>query len=310
MIFTVTLNPAMDETAVIPGFAAGQVNRVQSLRRDVGGKGINVSKCLQLLGSGSKAAAFWGGACGKSGEEAVRRAGIGSLPVWIQGETRTNLKIVNPQQGQNTDINEPGPQIAPEEYEKLLAELDAQLKEGDLLVLAGSIPQGLPRNVYGSLIRRFRPRGIRVFLDADGDALRLSLEAQPYLIKPNIDELSRLTGKALRTPAEIQAAVQPLLKRGIREIAVSMGAQGAMFFSEEGCFLAESIPVPVRSTVGAGDSMVAALAFGCQSKLPAAERYRLAMAISAASVTCSGTQAPEAQLVAALRERAVLHAFV
>lgn len=297
MIITVTLNPAIDKTATISDFAAGEVNRMEALRTDIGGKGINVSKCLKELGCESVAAAFWGGDSGRSAERELREAGIGSLPVWTTGSTRTNLKIIDPKKGQNTDINEPGPQIQPEERDHLVGRLDEKLAEGDILVLAGSIPRGMPSSIYRDLADRYKARGVKVFLDADGESFAEAVTAAPYLIKPNIDELSRFAGRKLRGAKDILSVAQPLLQQGIRRIVVSMGAQGAMFLQAGRIFIAASVNVQVQSTVGAGDSMVAALAYGEARGLSEAQTCKLAMAMGAASVMCSGTQAPKANVV-------------
>jgi len=312
MIITVTLNPAIDKTVTISNFTAGEVNRIETLRTDVGGKGINVSKCLKELGCESMAAAFWGGDAGRSGEAQLRESGadqlsqriggadIQSLPVFIQETTRTNMKIIDEVQGQNTDINEPGPQIKPEELELLIQKLDENLKESDILVLAGSIPKGISPNIYKELTARYKEKGVKVFLDADGESFAEGIKAVPYLIKPNIDELSRLAGEKLTDIRGILKAVKPLLQSGIEKIVVSMGAQGAVFIQRGRIFIASSIDVPVLSTVGAGDSMVAALAYGEEKGLDEKKTYKLSMAMGAASVMCSGTQAPKAVTVESL----------
>lgn len=297
MIITVTLNPAIDKTVTISNFAAGEVNRIETLRTDVGGKGINVSKCLAQLGCESMAVAFWGGAAGHSGEAELRKEGIQSLPVFISGNTRTNMKIIDPQQGKNTDINEPGPLISGDELSSLIDQLDAHLSSGDILVLAGSIPQGIPTAIYKNLVNRYNSRDVKVLLDADGGSFAQAITAAPYLIKPNIDELSRFAGEKLANIKDILKAARPLLQQGIARIAVSMGAQGAVFIQKGRIFIASSINVPVLSTVGAGDSMVAALAYGEEKGLSEVQTCKLAMAISAASVMCSGTQAPAARTV-------------
>jgi len=300
MIITVTLNPAIDKTVTILNFTAGEVNRIETLRSDVGGKGINVSKCLKELGCESTAAAFWGGEAGRSGEAQLQQSGVESLPVFIGGTTRTNMKIIDPEQGTNTDINEPGPQIKPEELELLIQKLDENLKESDILVLAGSIPKGISPDIYKELTARYKEKGVKVFLDADGESFAEGIKAVPYLIKPNIDELSRLAGEKLTDIRGILKAVKPLLQSGIEKIVVSMGAQGAVFIQRGRIFIASSIDVPVLSTVGAGDSMVAALAYGEEKGLDEKKTYKLSMAMGAASVMCSGTQAPKAVTVESL----------
>ena len=300
MIITVTLNPAIDKTVTIPNFTAGEVNRIETLRSDVGGKGINVSKCLKELGCGSTAAAFWGGDAGRSGEAQLQQSGVESLPVFIEGTTRTNMKIIDPEQSKNTDINEPGPQIKPEELEQLIQKLDEKLTQGDILVLAGSIPTGIGSNIYQELTTRYKEKGVKIFVDADGISFAKALEAVPYLIKPNIDELSRFAGEKITDIRGILKTVKPLLQSGIQKIVVSMGGQGAVFIQKGRIFIASGIQVPVLSTVGAGDSMVAALAYGEEKGLAETQTYKLAMAMGAASVMCSGTQAPKASSVESL----------
>lgn len=300
MIITVTLNPAIDKTVTISNFTAGEVNRIETLRSDVGGKGINVSKCLKELGCESTAAAFWGGEAGRSGEAQLRESGVESLPVFIGGTTRTNMKIIDPEQGTNTDINEPGPQISPEELEQLIQKLDEKLNQGDILVLAGSIPAGISPDIYKELTIRYKEKGVKVFLDADGESFAEGIKASPYLIKPNIDELSRYAGEKITDIRGILKAVKPLLQSGIEKIVVSMGAQGAVFIQKGRILIASSLNVPVLSTVGAGDSMVAALAYGEEKGLDEKKTYKLSMAMGAASVMCSGTQAPKASTVESL----------
>ena len=300
MIITLTLNPAIDKTVTISNFTAGEVNRIETLRSDVGGKGVNVSKCLKELDCESMAAAFWGGEAGRSGEAQLRQGGVTSLPIFIEGTTRTNMKIIDAAQGINTDINEPGPQIAPDELQSLLDQLDVKLTEGDILVLAGSLPAGIESNMYQKLTQRYKAKGVKVFLDADGISFAKAVEAVPYLIKPNIDELSRYVGEKLTDIRGILKAVKPLLQSGIEKIVVSMGGQGAVFIQKGRIFIASGIQVPVLSTVGAGDSMVAALAYGEEKGLAETQTYKLAMAMGAASVMCSGTQAPKASSVESL----------
>ena len=297
MIFTLTLNPAIDKTVEIPDFRPGAVNRITSVRRDVGGKGINVSKCLKQLDCDSTAVAFLGGGTGAWAAEQLQQAGIPVLAVEIPEETRTNLKVIDPVRSENTDINEPGPVITAEQLAALLHRLDAEIKAGDLLILSGSIPGGVSPGIYGELTARFKARGVTVYLDADGESFRQGIAAAPALVKPNLEELHRLTGRELKNHAEILEAASELLKLGISEAVVSLGEDGALFLEQGHCCRAMGLRVPVRSTVGAGDSMVAALACGSVKGLSREQRIRLAIAISAASVMCSGTQPPERDVI-------------
>jgi len=306
LIYTLTLNPAMDKTVVIENFTPGAVNRIKSLRVDVGGKGINVSKCLKSLGCETTAAAFWGGAAGQRGIDFLRENGIGSLAVTVSEDTRTNLKIIDPVRHENTDINEPGPTITEENMAELLRKLDESIAPGDILILSGSIPKGCPSSIYRDLIGRYQARGAKVYLDADGENFRLGITASPALIKPNIDELNRHLNADLTEICEIAAAAKEFLKLGIHEVVVSLGGDGALLVKEGLCLKADGLQVPVLSTVGAGDSMVAALACGAEKGLTDQQRLKLAIAISAASVMCSGTQAPEAEQIEKLYHQVVI----
>lgn len=306
MIFTLTLNPAMDKTVVIENLTPGGVNRIQSLRVDVGGKGINVSKCLKALGCGSTAAAFWGGTAGQRGVDFLREQGIGALTVTVSEDTRTNLKIIDPIRKENTDINEPGPTITEAQLAELNQKLDEAIAPGDVLILSGSIPKGCQPTIYRDLTARYRSRGARVYLDADGENFRHGITAAPTLIKPNIDELNRYLGKNLTTAEEIAEAARGFLAQGIEEVLVSLGSDGAVLVKQDLCIKAQGLSVPVLSTVGAGDSMVAAMAFGAEKELPDEVRLRLAIAISAASVMCSGTQAPDQETIKNLYHQVII----
>ena len=297
MIYTVTLNPAIDKTAVIENFCAGTVNRIGMLREDAGGKGINVSKCLKSLGVDSTAVMILAGDTGKRLEKMLGEMGIPSLAVWAEGESRINLKIVDPAKRENTDINEPGPAVSGELLEELKTKLGERILPGDLVILSGSLPAGVDRGLYGNWTAYFRSLGARVYLDADGEPMKRGIEAVPSVIKPNDGELAALLGKEKLSREEMVCEGRRLLEIGIEEIVISMGAEGALYLNREGCYFASALPVEVKSTVGAGDSMVAAMAFGDEQKLGREEKIRLAVAMGAGSVMQSGTQPPEANLV-------------
>ena len=297
MIYTVTLNPAIDKTVVIENFRPGAVNRIGMLREDAGGKGINVSKCLKNLGADSTASVVLAGDAGKRLEKMLGEMGIPSLAVWAEGESRTNLKIVDLAKRENTDINEPGPAVSGELLEELKTKLGERILPGDLVILSGSLPAGVDRGLYGDWTAYFRSLGARVYLDADGEPMKRGIEAVPSVIKPNDGELAALLGKEKLSREEMVWEGRRLLETGIEEIVISMGAEGALFVSREGCYFASALPVEVKSTVGAGDSMVAAMAFGDEQKLGREEKIRLAVAMGAGSVMQSGTQPPEANLV-------------
>ena len=300
MIYTVTLNPALDKTVEIPGMALDTVNRITEMRTDPGGKGINVSKVIAKLGGESCAAGILGGGSGKMLEKLLEGEPFATRFRFVEGQTRPNLKIIDREGHTNTDINEPGLTVTDADLDALLHELLAELRPGDIVVLAGSLPKGAPQDTYRTWTAACKKAGARVFLDADGALLAEGLKAAPYLIKPNDDELSRLAGKKLETLEELTAEGRRLLERGIERVVISLGGRGALYLRKGSTIYAEGLKVPVGSTVGAGDSVVAALAYAEAQGLSEEEAVRLSTAAGAANVMCSGTQAAEREAVEAL----------
>lgn len=306
MIYTVTLNPALDKTVEIPSLTVDAVNRITSMRTDPGGKGINVSKVIQKLGGASVAAGILGGDTGRAILSALTEMGLTTLFHFVEGETRTNMKIIDPDNHTNTDINEPGVTVSEEILEKLLEELLAKVTKEDIVVISGSMPKGSPKDTYYTWTKAFREKGAKVILDADGDLLKAGLKASPYLIKPNNHELGALTGRALETPEEIAETAAELMKEyGIGKVVVSMGGDGAVYVTKDKTIYAEGLKVPVGSTVGAGDSVVAALAVSEEEGKTLEETVGLSTAVGAANVMCSGTQAAEYEVVETLLPKVV-----
>lgn len=303
MIYTVTLNPALDKTVTVPGLTVDEVNRIVEVREDPGGKGINVSKVIAKLGGKSCALALLGGTVGEKIKGMLERDGIDVWAFEVQGETRTNLKVVDPKLDTHTDINEPGPEITIATLDDMLEALVASISRGDIVVLSGSLPKGAPVATYAAWSRACAKAGAKVFLDADGSALSHGLGARPYLAKPNDAELSRLCGHELNDVDDIAEEALRIVNGGVGRVVVSMGGAGAVIADENHVLLARSPKVPVGSTVGAGDSVVAALAYAEEQGMGLADAARLAMATGAANVMQSGTQAAERAQVDALLDR-------
>jgi 1-phosphofructokinase len=300
MIITVTLNPAVDKTIKVDNFTAGTVNRVSEMRFDAGGKGINVSKVIATLGGGSLATGILAGSAGTYIKDYLDSVSIENKFIFINGETRTNTKIVDSVNNENTDINEPGPIVAETDIGKVKGVLQENLDSSSIAVFSGSVPAGVPKDIYRQLIISAKEKGAKTILDADGELLKYGMEAGPYLVKPNIDELERLFGFKIESMEEaIVLSKQVKEMYGIKVLVLSLGEKGALFLNNESIILAEGIKVQPVSTVGAGDSMVAALAYSLDKGYSFEDSIRLAVASGTANVMTSGTQPAE---LSAIRE--------
>lgn len=292
MIVTVTLNPALDKTMEIDDFSVERVNREKKSRVDAGGKGINVSKVINELGGASIATGFLAGNSGNFIKEQLDQFGIQNDFVFTNGETRTNLKVVDLKNKTYTDINENGPLISEEDLKNVENKINNYLVDGSVLVLSGSIPKNLDKDLYYKMIISAKERGAKVILDADGELIKEGIKAGPYLVKPNIDELERLYGVKLSTNEEIIECAKKLFEYGIEVVVVSLGGDGSIFITKDNIAMVEAIKVDVKSTVGAGDSMVAALAQSIDKNYLLDKVIRLAVASGTGAVMMEGTQAP------------------
>jgi 1-phosphofructokinase len=294
MIKTVTMNPAIDKTVEIVNFRVGAVNRISSLRLDAGGKGINVSKTIKALNGSSLATGILAGKTGEYIKNYLDQMGVDNDFIFVNGETRTNVKVVDRLNHTNTDINEPGIiDIAQEDLSLLEKSIFDPMGKDDILVLSGSVPSNVSSAIYREWTERAVKSGIRVLIDADGELLREGIKARPYIIKPNINELERLLNRKLANVDEVASAAKSLLDTGIEIIAVSLGADGAVFVKRDQTIYAEGLSVDVRSTVGAGDAMVASLALAFTRDFTFEEAVTLSIATAAANVASSGTLPPK-----------------
>ncbi|RBP39174.1 fructose-1-phosphate kinase [Roseimicrobium gellanilyticum] len=278
-VVTLTLNPAVDCTVTIPGFAAGAVNRVRSMQHRAGGKGVNVALALAGMGHRVAVTGFLGEENRILFDQAFRESQVADYFVHLAGSTRVGIKIVDVEKNQTTDINFPG-LMPPSNAMRLLRSGMEQLG-ASWFVLSGSLPEGMDVAIYQSLIRSLRQRGCKVALDTSGTPLRHALEAGPQIIKPNIEELSTLMGARLDTREQVATAARDILQQhGVELVVVSMGAEGALFVTANECLTAVPPTMEVRSTVGAGDAMVAGIISGALRGLSLADQARLATASS------------------------------
>lgn len=303
MIITVTLNPALDKTVVLPGFAVNTVNRVETTRLDPGGKGINVSKSVQALGGKTLAIGVLGGGAGGYIKSALDVLGIENDMVITGSATRTNLKVVDPVLGTNTDINEPGQPVSPEDLQKVWQKITCVAKPGDTVVFAGKNPPEMDDALLASWVRKLKMLGVRVCVDTVGVPMQLALKEKPDIIKPNREELSELMGRNLRTAEDILAAAKELVASGVGLVAVSMGADGAVFVTNEACYRGYSPKVHVASTVGAGDAMMAALVHYLAAGCSLEETVRRSVAVGSATVMFSGSEPADLSAILPLIDR-------
>lgn len=303
MIITVTMNPAIDKTVEIEELLPGGLNRIKKVEYDAGGKGINVSKTIRELGGESIAVGFLGGNAGKTIENVLEDRGIGHDFIWVDGETRTNTKVFE-KNGAVTELNEPGPVITEEQVELLLKKIESYAEKNTLIVLAGSIPAGVDKNIYSRITECAHVNGALVLMDADGELFKNALEAAPDIIKPNRVELEEYVGADYKmSDEELSGVAKSLMKKGIDTVAISMGKGGAMFVKEEKELRCPALSVKAHSTVGAGDAMVAALAYAWDKKLGFEETAKLCMATSAGAVTTVGTKPPTREQIDSLLDQ-------
>lgn len=307
MVVTVTMNPAIDKTVEIDSLQPGGLNRIQKVEYDAGGKGINVSKTIHELGGESIATGFLGGNAGKTIESVLNEKKIQNDFIWVEGETRTNTKVYE-SNGNVTELNEPGPEIQKEQMEALFTKLEGYAGADTLFILAGSIPNGVDKQVYADITRLVHEKGATVLLDADGELFRNSLEAGPDIIKPNRVELEEYAGMDYRaSEGELLQLAKGLMEKGIGTVAVSMGKSGAMLIRPDYQVKCPALSVKAHSTVGAGDAMVAALAYSWNQKLSNDDTMKLCMATSAGAVTTIGTKPPTRELVDRLQDQVIIN---
>lgn len=303
MIITVTMNPAIDKTAYLEDLRKGALNRISSVVYDAGGKGINVSKTIRALGGETLASGFMG----RNGSDIIYKCledeGIKYDFVTVNGQTRTNMKLVT-SDGELTEINEAGPAIDKGDMERLINKLSSYAGTGNIFILAGSVPAGADTSVYAELVSILKASGSAVIVDAEGEIFEKALKKGPDIVKPNVFEVAKYF-KCDHEPDEKELLYmgQSLIDKGVRLASISRGGKGAMFFTKNKICRCSSLNVKVNSTVGAGDGMVAALAYAYDKGMSFEESIRLSMAVSAGAVTTIGTKPPSKELVYELMDQ-------
>lgn len=298
MIYTATFNPSLDYVMFLPELKTGSVNRAARETIYPGGKGINVSIVLTRLGQQSTALGFTAGFTGRALKgmlDGVINTDFITLPA---GETRIDVKL---RAGAETDINGQGPDIPAVCLEKFYEKIDA-FKEGDALVLAGSIPSSLPENIYEEILGRLDGRGVDCVVDATGELLKMSLRHKPFLVKPNLGELAEMFGVTITSRDELVKYAKMTHELGARNVLVSMDSRGALLVSAEGDVIEGRAPAGrLVNSVGAGDSMVAGFLAGYRATGSYARALTLGLATG--SATAFNEWLAEKEDVAALLDK-------
>lgn len=281
MIYTVTFNPSLDYVIQVDKLVPGEINRTTHEAVYPGGKGNNVSVILSNLGHSSKALGFTAGFTGEALENMLKEFGCDTAFIRLpEGSTRINVKI---NAGEETEINGQGPVITEEAQQALFEQLDA-LKKEDILVLAGSIPNTLPSDIYERILEHLQGRGIHFVVDATKDLLLKVLKYHPFLIKPNNHELGEMFGVTLKTRDEIVAYAKKLQEMGAENVLVSMAGDGAILLTEDGIIYKAKPPKgKVLNSVGAGDSMVAGFLTGYLNTGEYEKAFRLGVVTGSAT---------------------------
>lgn len=291
MIYTVTLNPSIDYTVRLENFTAGITNRTSGEEYSIGGKGINVSLILSELGVKSKALGFVAGFTGKAIEEELAAKGIETDLIRLKsGFSRINVKIFSDLE---SEINGQGPCISDEEFEMFLRKIE-KLSDGDTIIIAGSAPKIPVGDPYGKILERLKGRNVRIIVDTSKEQLLNSLKYEPFLIKPNKQELSEIFGAEIGDDADIEKYVSKLKRMGAKNVIVSLGSGGALMFDSAGNkYRSGVLKEKVLGTVGAGDSMVAGFAAGYEKTGDISYAFTLGTACGNATAFSAGLATKE-----------------
>lgn len=290
MIVTLTLNPCTDRTVTVDSFYPGETNRAQKVQTDICGKGINVSAVLKNLEQETMCFGF----CPKEDKEKLtgflNHLSIPCEFVETEGGLRVNLKIFDASKGVLTEVNEKGTPVSEAAVSLLLEKAEKVFEKASVLVLSGSVPPGVPSDIYRRLTEKAAKKGIRVILDASGDLLKEGIKGKPYLIKPNMEELEELFGRKFNDEQEILKAAESLVKAGVSYVCISMGKRGAFLVGEEGALFSPALSVPVRGIQGAGDSLVAGMCMAIQQEGDMETMLQSAVAAAGGSLLREGTK--------------------
>lgn len=307
MITTITLNPAIDATWFLDTFDEEEINRLQGKKIDAGGKGINISRFLTMMGCPTLAMGFCGGDNGARLSSLLDEAGVRHNLTPIQGETRQNVTVFVEEGKKTIKINEAGPEISPAECEAFEKALTEQAKQGGFIVLAGKNPPGIDGKTTIDLLSRAKEAGAKVVVDSESLTLEEVIALGPTLIKPNELEFSKMLGRPLETDEALIQAAREVVAKGVEYVVISMGGDGLLGISADKAYKVEVPKIAVRSTVGAGDSVVAGTLMALSSGEPFEKAICMGAAFGSAMASTDGTEIPPKSLVEEIHSKITCH---
>ena len=307
MVLTVTLNPSVDKAIFVETLKIGDTNRVARTETDAGGKGVNLSRVLCELGGDTVATGFLGGGPGAYVRKVLDIQGLHHCFVEVAGDTRTNISVEDDSKSTPTTFNEHGPNVRQKDLDALFRVVEQHLPKATWMAMGGSLPPGAPTDTFRTLAQMARSMNVRTLVDADGEAMKLALEAEPDMIKPNENEASRLLGREIRGRNEALRAASELHRRlaGPDRIAlISRGSGGAVMACRDGLFDGVTPNVEMRSTIGCGDSMLGGMLWALESGKLLEEAFRWGLAAGAATASTDGTAIARGPVIQQLFDQA------
>jgi 1-phosphofructokinase len=289
MIITVTLNTSIDRTMIIPHFRWGETIRSLEAAVGMGGKGADASWILGELGIETQAMGFAAGPTGQQMEEMLQQRGVQTDFTWVEGDSRTNIIIIDHDGQQQSTITADSLEISPEHIQQLQDKYEESLSRAKSVIIGGSLPPGIPAEIYPEMIQAARKLGIPVVFDSSGATLRTGLTGNPSLIKPNLDELQTLVGKKLETIDQIYNAAREIQVQYGCIVIATFGVNGALALTDDSTLFIEPPTVNVRSSAGAGDAILAGAAHALAENLPLEEGLRLGFAAAASVLSTLAT---------------------
>ena len=307
MIYTVTLNPALDKEYRVSDLLENSILRATSVKLDYGGKGFNIARMLAGFGSDCVALAFIGGHTGDVLSEGLKRSGLRTDFVHVHGETRTNISIVSESNNRYIKVNEPGPEVSNKETDELLQKIEALIQPGDWWILAGSLPVGMRADSYARMIRLINEGGAKAILDTSGDALRLGCLAEPFLIKPNLEELDQILDIEVKDSMGIGKAIKRMHELGVKNIVLSAGKGETICSDGAKQWVGTPPKIDEMNPVGAGDAMLAAIVYRLSKNESILDAFSWGIAAGSAAASLPGTSMPNMDQIQRLLDKVIVN---